>query len=158
MQLCHCRSDLRLHRPFIVVLASKTGQFILIWVTNSGSPTPSAITHEIMIWVGERARAWAPYPGKRVKRVTVGGAAYDLTIKPNAEWLTEHGAPNVVYIAFNARTAQTSGSLDVKQFLDYLTENGHLPADGYVASVELGNEVMHGTGELWLKSYRISVN
>ena len=110
-----------------------------------------------MIWVGERARAWEPYPGKRVKRVTVGGAAYDLTIKPNAEWLTGHGASDVTYIAFNARTAQTSGSLDVKQFLDYLTENGHLPADGYVASVELGNEVMHGTGEVWLKSYEISV-
>ena len=128
-----------------------------VWVTNSDRPTPSAITHEIMIWVGERARAWEPYPGKRVKRVTVGGAAYDLTIKRHAEWLTEHGAPKVAYIAFNARTAQTSGSLDVKQFLDYLTENGHLPADGYVASVELGNEIMHGTGELWLKSYDISV-
>ena len=128
-----------------------------VWVTNNDRPTPSAITHEIMIWVGERARAWEPYPGKRVKRVAVGGAAYDLTIKQHAEWLTEHGAPNVVYIAFNARAAQTSGSLDVKQFLDYLTESGHLPADGYVASVELGNEVMHGTGEVWLKSYEISV-
>ena len=128
-----------------------------VWVTNSDRPAPSTITHEIMIWVGERARAWEPYPGKRVKRVTIDDAAYDLTIKQHAEWLPEHGAPNVVYIAFNARTAQTSGSLDVKQFLDYLTENGHLPADGYVASVELGNEVMHGSGELWLKSYDISV-
>ena len=129
-----------------------------IWVTNSERPMPSAITHEIMIWVGEQRRAWEPYAGHLAGRVTVGGAAYDLTIKPHAEWLTEHGASDVTYIAFNARTVQTSGSLDVKQFLDYLTENGHLPADGYVASVELGNEVMHGTGELWFKSYRISVN
>lgn len=128
-----------------------------IWVTSSDRPTSSAITHEIMIWVGERTRAWEPYPGKRVSRVTVGGATYDLYIKPHAEWLTEHGAPNVVYIAFNARTARLSGSIDVKEFLDYLTDNGHLPADGYVASVELGNEVMHGSGELWLKSYDISV-
>lgn len=128
-----------------------------IWVTSSDRPTSSAITHEIMIWVGERTRAWEPYPGKRVSRVTVGGATYDLYIKPHAEWLTEHGAPNVVYIAFNARTARLSGSIDLKEFLDYLTDNGHLPADGYVASVELGNEVMHGSGELWLKSYAISV-
>ena len=128
-----------------------------IWVTSSDRPTPSDITHEIMIWVGERTRAWEPYPGKRVKRVTIGGAAYDLYIKPHAEWLMEHGAPKVAYIAFNARTARLSGSIDVKEFLDYLTDNGHLPAEGYVASVELGNEVMHGTGELWLKSYEISV-
>ena len=128
-----------------------------IWVTSSDRPTSSDITHEIMIWVGERTRAWEPYPGKRVSRVTVGGATYDLYIKPHAEWLTEHGAPNVVYIAFNARTARLSGSIDLKEFLDYLTDNGHLPADGYVASVELGNEVMHGSGELWLKSYAISV-
>ena len=128
-----------------------------IWVTSSDRPTPSDITHEIMIWVGERTRAWEPYPGKRVKRVTIGGAAYDLYIKPHAEWLMEHGAPKVAYIAFNARTARLSGSIDVKEFLDYLTDNGHLPAEGYVASVELGNEVMHGSGELWLKSYDISV-
>ena len=128
-----------------------------IWVTSSDRPTPSDITHEIMIWVGERTRAWEPYPGKRVKRVTIGDAAYDLYVKPDAEWLTEHGAPNVVYIAFNARAARLSGDIDLKEFLDYLTDNGHLPAEGYVASVELGNEVMHGTGELWLKSYDISV-
>ena len=128
-----------------------------VWVTNSDRPTPSSITHEIMIWVGERARAWEPYPGYLAARVTIGGAAYDLTIKPHADWLGEHGAPDVAYIAFNARTAQTSGSIDVKEFLDYLTENGHLPADGYVASVELGNEVMHGSGEVWLRSYEIGV-
>ena len=128
-----------------------------IWVTNSDRPTPSAITHEIMIWVGERTRAWEPYPGYLASRVTIGGAAYDLYIKPHAEWLMEHGAPKVAYIAFNARAAQLSGSIDVKEFLDYLTDNGHLPAEGYVASVELGNEVMHGSGEVWLKSYEISV-
>ena len=129
-----------------------------IWVTSSARPTPSTITHEIMIWVGERTRAWEPSPGYLATRVTIGGVRYDLTIKPHAEWLNEHGAPDVAYIAFNARTAQLSGNIDVKEFFDYLTENGHLSADGYVASVELGNEVMSGTGEVWLKSYRISVN
>ena len=129
-----------------------------IWVTNSDTPTPSAITHEIMIWVGDRANAWEPYPGKRVKGVMIGGAAYDLYIKPHAEWLAEHGAPNVDYIAFNAAAAQLSGSIDIKEFLDYLTENGRLPANGFVASVEFGNEVMHGSGELWLKTYEISIN
>ena len=129
-----------------------------IWVTNSDRPTPSAITHEIMIWVGERTRAWEPSPGDLAKRVTIGDVTYDLYIRPHAEWLKEHGAPKVAYIAFNARTAQLSGRIDVKKFLDYLTDHAHLSADGYVASVELGNEIMNGTGELWLKSYRISVN
>lgn len=129
-----------------------------VWVVSSDSPTPATITHEIMIWVGDRRQAWEPSPGYLAKKVTIGGATYDLTIRPHAEWLKEHGAPQVAYIAFNARTAQLSGRIDVKQFLDYLTANGHLSADGYVASVELGNEIMNGTGELWLKSYEISVN
>lgn len=128
-----------------------------IWVTSSDRPTPSAITHEIMIWVGERTRAWDPSPGYLAERVTIGDAAYDLYIRPRAEWLKEHGAPKVAYIAFNARTAQASGSIDVKKFLDYLTDNGHLPADAYVASVELGNEIMYGAGEVWLKSYDVSI-
>lgn len=129
-----------------------------VWVTNNARPTPTTITHEIMIWVGDRTRAWEPSPGYLAKSVTIGGATYDLYIRLHAEWLKEHGAPDVTYIAFNARTAQVSGRIDVKQFLDYLTANGYLPADGYVASVELGNEIMNGTGELWLKSYEISVN
>ena len=129
-----------------------------IWVTDHDKPTPSAITHEVMIWVGERAQAFEPQQGGPVKRVTIGGAAYDLYIRPRAEWLAEHEARNVVYIAFNARKAQLSGVIDLKEFLDYLTGNGHLPADGYVSSVELGNEVMHGAGELWLNRYEISVN
>ena len=129
-----------------------------IWVTNSGRPTPATITHEIMIWVGDRTRAWEPSPGYLAKRVAIGSAAYDLYVRPHAEWLNEHGAPQVAYIAFNARTARASGRIDVKEFLDYLTDNGHLPADGYVASVELGNEIMSGTGEVWLKSYDIRVD
>ena len=129
-----------------------------VWVTDSERPTPSDITHEIMIWVGERTRAWEPSPGYLAKRVAIGGATYDLTIRPHAEWLNEHGAPDVAYIAFNSRTAQVSGRIDVKKFLDYLTDHDHLPADGYVASVELGNEIMNGTGELWLKSYEIRIN
>ena len=129
-----------------------------IWVTNSDRPTPSAITHEIMIWVGDRVRAWEPSPGNRVKGVTIGDAAYDLYIRPRAEWLREHGAPNVAYIAFNARRARLEGTIDLKDFLDYLTENRHVPADAYVASVELGNEVMRGSGEVWLERYGISVN
>ena len=123
-----------------------------------GGAAPTAITHEIMIWVGERARAWEPYPGHRVRRVRIGGAAYDLYLKPRAEWLKEHGAPNVAYIAFNSLAAQASGKIDIKQFLDYLTDNGYLPADGYVASLELGNEIVYGSGELWLRNYEIRVN
>ena len=129
-----------------------------IWVTDNDRPTPSAITHEIMIWVGERAHAFEPEQGGPVKRVTIGGAMYDLHIRPRAEWLAEHDAPDVGFIAFNALKAQLSGVIDLKEFLDYLTENGNLPADGYVASVELGNEVVHGAGELWLNGYEISVN
>lgn len=129
-----------------------------IWITSSGRPTPADITHEIMIWVGERGRAWEPYPGNRVRKVTIGGADYDLYLRPQAEWLKEHGAPNVAYIAFNRRTAQMSGRIDLKQFLDYLTDNGLLAPEGYVASVELGNEIMYGSGFLWLRNYQISVN
>lgn len=129
-----------------------------IWVTEGGRPTPAAITHEIMIWVGEPARAWEPAPGHRADTVTIGDATYDLYVKPHAEWIAEHGAPNVAYIAFNARTPRLTGDVDVKAFLDYLTRRGYVPAGGYVASVEFGNEVMSGEGELWLKSYEVRID
>ena len=129
-----------------------------IWVTDGARPTPAAITHEIMIWVGDRSRAWEPAPGYFADTAVIGDATYDLYVKPNAEWIAEHGAPNVAYIAFNARTPRLTGEVDVKAFLDDLTRRGHVPAGGYVASVELGTEVMHGEGELWLKSYDVRID
>ena len=123
-----------------------------MWVTSINPPTPETITHEIMIWVD---RTFEPQPSEfQVAAVTIDGVTYDLYIKSDFP-TTSVGHK---YIAFASHQDQLSGTLNFEKFLTYLTDHDHLPTDHYVTSVELGNEVAEGTGELWLRNLQINVD
>ncbi len=118
-----------------------------MWVTPDNPPTEENITHEIMIWVD---RTFVPQlPEFQVAQVEIDDVRHDLYINPEL--------PFGKYIAFTSHQDQLSGTLNFEKFLDYLVDHGHLPADHYVTSVELGNEVIEGTGETWLKRYEVIV-
>ena len=120
-----------------------------MWVTSSNPPTPETITHEIMIWVD---RTFKPQGAEfLVAEVEIDGVTYDLYI--NSEYDQGH-----TYIAFASHPDQLSGTLNFEKFLAYLIDHGHLPTNHYVTSVELGNEVIQGTGELWLRNLQINVD
>ena len=120
-----------------------------MWVTSSNPPITETITHEIMIWVD---RTFEPdLPEFLVAEVTIDGVTYDLYIDPG----THIGDK---YIAFASHPTQLSGTLNFEKFLAYLIDHGHLPTNHYVTSVELGNEVIQGTGELWLRNLQINVD
>ncbi len=130
-----------------------------IWVTSDNPPTPETITHEIMIWMDQTFPAQPPE--FRVGQVTLDDFTYDLYIRPNfdPEPGTDHGLAEEKpgYIAFVSQADQYQGMVNVEKFLGYLVEHEHIPADSYVASVEFGNEVIGGSGELWLNRYQIEV-
>ena len=123
-----------------------------MWVTSTNPPTPETITHEIMIWVD---RTFEPQPPEfQVAAVMIDDVTYDLYIKSDFP-TTSVGHK---YIAFASHPDQLSGTLNFEKFLTYLIDHDHLPTDHYVTSVELGNEVAEGTGELWLRSLQIQVD
>ena len=121
-----------------------------MWVTNDDPPTPEGITHEIMIWV-DRSCGFEPYPDSRVADVEIDGATYTLVIEGQFSTFGQ------TYVAFARHTDQHIGTLNLDKFLAYLVENGHVPAESHVTDVELGNEAISGTGELWLKEFRVTV-
>lgn len=121
-----------------------------IWVTSSIPPTPDTITHEVMIWV---AQTFEAQPRQYfVTQVWVDNKHYDLYLHHAARSGT--GAD---YIAFVSREPQFGGTLDLKQFIDYLVGEGHIPVDNHLASVELGNEIVAGSGELWFDQFQVTV-
>ena len=101
-----------------------------------------------MIWMD---RTFEPQPRHYlVEQVVIDGVTYDLYVNP------VFGQP-WKYIAFASHPAQLEGTLDVKKFLDYLVDRGHVPSDHYLPSLELGNEVKEGTGQVWFRRYRVHV-
>ncbi len=122
-----------------------------MWVTSANPPTTGKITHEVMIWVDHTI--WPAMPEFIVDEVEIDGAVYDVYIDPRSE-----SEGDSKYIAFSSRKRALSGKLNFEKFLDYLIAHHSLPDDQYVTSVELGNEVIEGTGETWLTHYEITVD
>ena len=122
-----------------------------IWVTSTDSPTPDTITHEVMIWMD---RTFESQPRRfHAGEVVVDDIAYDLYLRP-----AFHAGSGAGYIAFVSQEPRLSGVVDVVAFLSYLVDHNHIPADHYVAAVELGNEIIEGTGELWLQRYQVTAD
>ena len=122
-----------------------------IWVTSTDPPTPDTITHEVMIWMD---RTFESQPRRfHAGEVVVDDIAYDLYLRP-----AFHAGSGADYIAFVSQEPRFSGVVDVAAFLSYLVDHNHIPAGHYVAAVELGNEVIEGTGELWLQQYQVTAD
>ena len=63
----------------------------------------------------------------------------------------------MTHVDFVSHTDRFGGTLDLKQFLDYLVDRQIVSADDIVNDIQFGNEVKRGTGELWLKRFDVTV-
>ena len=122
-----------------------------MWVTSDNPPTTENITHEIMVWVDHTISP--ALPEFIVGEVEIDGAVYDLYIDPGTGLEGDDK-----YIAFSSRKRQLSGTLNFEKFIGHLVAHHLLPTDQFVTSVELGNEVIEGTGETWIRRFRVIVD
>ena len=126
-----------------------------MWIVSDVCPEldEKNITHEVMIWMD---RTIGPNTeGVEHKVAEIDGAVYDVYF----DYDLEHAGSGTesVTITFLSREKRRRGTLDLLKFLHYLVDENRLSSDRYVTSVELGNEIVEGTGEVWLKRYVIDV-
>ncbi|GEM_PF-976693 len=121
-----------------------------IWVTNTSAPTWSTTpTDEIMIWVNATGGA-APCGGPTVSNINLEGGTWTLS---------ECQIPNNQYVwSFVRTTNSSSGTLNIKNFLDWLHGNRGLSSAKYLAGIEFGSEIFHGTGNLNVTNYTCQVS
>jgi hypothetical protein len=138
------------------VTVNATGSYNLafeFWTVSSLPPSKSTITHEVMIWIaGERLGA----AGAMVGKATIDGNTYSIFYKK------DHGDASGAHtntwsiISLLADKPILHGPLDVSQIIDYLLKNQFLDPKVYVSSLELGNEVMRGSGTTVVRNYAIA--
>lgn len=123
-----------------------------IWLTNKKNPTVFGvppITHEIMIWLesyGDMRPA-----GSFVEQANIDGMAYNV-------FVAEHFGQGWKYVAFQSVSSRMGiNHIDLISFLSYLRSKGLITGEEYLASIELGNEVISGAGETRLNSYAIAM-
>jgi hypothetical protein len=125
-----------------------------LWCVSSLPSGIDTISHEIMIWNLNHGMTPA---GVKFATVTLGGIAYDVYKKDNHSDDSGGSTHHWTYIAFCAKEPITKGPLKISDFVDYLLAQGILLPSNYVTSVELGNEIVTGSGTVDARAYAITV-
>lgn len=124
------------------------------WVASKAKAVARDITHEIMIWNYNQGMKPA---GSKVDEVTFNGVDYDVYIRKNHGDASGSNSNQWVYIAFEAKTPVLNGPLNIGEFIDYLIDEDILNENLYIATLELGNEVVQGSGRAVISNYSITV-
>jgi hypothetical protein len=126
-----------------------------IWLTSSNQPGNYNRTHEIMIPAVPYGGYGVPpnrNPNWLVGDVVIDGKQYALYKADNfgAGWRFIVFQPKVYPIP--------TGSINIKSFLDYLKFRGWVSGQEYLAAVEFGSEPNYGTGDVFISSFKVSIN
>lgn len=125
-----------------------------LWSVSALPASKDTITHEIMIWIANRGMTPA---GAIVDTVRIGQDAFDVYVRKNHGDASGQVANTWTYIAFTAREPLLKGPLDIGAFVDYLLGEGLLTRDLYITSVELGNEIVQGSGIVEIWDYSVTI-
>ena len=116
------------------------------WVTEDSTSNQDQITNEVMIWT---ANSLLQPAGEQIAVFFSDGYYYDLFRAEFDDW---------IYYAFVSQTDQYEGTLNVHNFINYMVATGHLNPNEYLASFELGNEIVNGSGQTNIRQYSITIN
>jgi hypothetical protein len=120
-----------------------------LWITDNLSSQPSDITDEIMIWLSHDG-FWPA--GSRVDTLNIEGNEIGLWRKEN------HNPSNDYQWTFSVFVYQSDlleGSISIHEFLHFLVEKGFISSEGYLAGIQLGNEIVSGYGKSIIRNYEI---
>ena len=120
-----------------------------LWITDKVDSQPEDITHEIMIWLSHNGLRPA---GSRIDTLTLDGKDIGFWKK---EGHSSSGDQQWTFLAFVYESENAQGTLQLHELLSYLIENGHLEPDLYLASIQLGNEIVSGYGQTLVRDYEI---
>jgi hypothetical protein len=130
--------------------SGKVNLSIDLWITDNLSSQPSDITDEIMIWLSHEG-FWPA--GSRVDTLNIEGKEIEL-------WRKENHNPSDDYqwtfLAFVYQSDLLEGSISIHDFLRFLVEKGFISSEGYLAGIQLGNEIVSGYGKSFIRNYEIN--
>lgn len=132
-----------------------------LWLTDTNNigekPNPDAIIAELMIWSYATPNHMSP-AGVHKGDFEAGSQIWEVWV--DKDWSDASGVNKNrwVYITFRAKDKKLKAMFDVIDFTNYAVKQKILPRKFYIADVELGTEIMSGSGLAWVKKFRVSVN
>jgi len=135
----------------VIQLGSGKGNLSFdLWITDDPSSQPSDITHEIMIWLSHDG-FWPA--GSRVDTINIEGNEIGLWRKDNHKPSDDY---QWTFLGFVYQSDLLEGSINIREFLHFLVEKGYISSEGYLAGIQLGNEIVSGHGKSLIRNYEIN--
>jgi len=153
-------SNIRSLTVSYAVDTKQTGKLALslsMFVTNdsrTSAPNPLSIVDELVVWLD--------YPtgdtpvGKRIATTEIAGVGYELWHSPQHGDRGDGTGWDLYYL--KGPNHQLEGALEVQPLLEHLAARNLISSKNFVASVELGNELMSGSGTTWVLDFDVGVN
>ncbi|HKE95527.1 MAG TPA: hypothetical protein VKB34_14535, partial [Povalibacter sp.] len=137
-----------------------TGKYSLattLWLTRTGTvneqPNPRDISTDLTIWMD--GFSFPPF-GSQVDRATIDDVEFEIWLARDLNAGTADG-PRWNYVAYRSTHAYPSASLNLHKVLQHAIAHGFVSATDYVSDVEIGNEIMSGAGETWVKTLALEI-
>ncbi len=139
------------------VTMSASGSYNLafeFWTVSGLPVVKERITHEVMIWVASDRMSPA---GSRVDMATINGKEFAVYHNPHHGDASGGSSNRWGIVSLVAIEPQLSGPLDLGAVIAYLQGKGLLSPREYVVDLELGNEVVRGSGSTVVRNYDVRV-
>jgi hypothetical protein len=129
-----------------------------LWLTRTGEThqdaNPADISADINVWIDGLEMSPA---GKQLATVTIGGIAFEVWNSQNMGDASGANTARWNHMVYRSTSRQLSASLDIKGIIDDAVARELVSSHHYVSSIELGNEVMSGRGETWIKALSLEI-
>ena len=132
-----------------------------LWLTNTKdigeNPNPDVIIAELMIWSFATPAHMNP-AGTYTGDFEAENQRWEVWVEKN--WSDASGANNNkwTYITFRAKNKSLTSKFDVIHLTNYAIEKNILPRKFYISDIELGTEIMSGSGLVWIKQFKVSID
>ncbi len=134
-----------------------TGDLALVidsWLTESSIPSAKTVVAEVM-WRLTSHAGLKPIGSCIVASADVGdGRRFDLYRAMPGQLFTNVNWP--VY-TFDLLESHVIGRIDLAPYMKYLRDAGHISGENFVASVEMGMEVLRGSGAAVVNKFTVEV-
>jgi Glycosyl hydrolase family 12 len=130
------------------------------WFTRTapepGKSNERAITAELMIW-NEASNGLVSKDDKPTATVEIDGAKWVLYVKRNWGDVSGGSGERWTFITYHAVAPSPNARYDARKFFQDAIERGLLAEGDVIAGLELGNELVSGTGSTWIKRFELNI-
>ncbi len=121
---------------------------------TGNSPKPSIIVAEIMIWTYATQGHFSP-AGKKQAEVRIGTGIWEVWY--HKDWDDKSGVNENrwINVTFRAKNDSKSATIPALKLLEHAIDSDFISDNLYIADIELGNEIMSGSGNAWVKKFTV---